>query len=227
MHALTPLALSQLAGLSRQLRSNTSDLSSTSSSAAAALLVPDASSQKLIVLESLRSEAGIHNVAAAERALLAVAYGTDDDSVMAKAAFAAKYQDKDCGVLSCSPFTETTKVVAMEATFRVIALSLEPTGDVGNYPFLEEDYMAQGAHCTGSDFAKFIWRYQQLLQHDFVLLDYHVTFEQGCATFEERNSGVFWITITTDVLPPSPKRKHRRSTVSVDDEIDLHESQQE
>ena len=37
-----------------------------------------------MVLESLRSEAGIHNVAAAERALLAVAYGTDDDSVMAK-----------------------------------------------------------------------------------------------------------------------------------------------
>ncbi len=212
----------QLAGLSRQLRRATNDLSSTSSSAAAALLVPDASSQKLMVLESLRSEAGIENIAAAERALLAVAYGTDDECVMAKAALAAKYQHMNSGVLNCSPFAEDTKVVAMEASHRVIALSLEATGDVSNYPLLEEDYAAHGAHCTGHEFAKFVWRYQQVLQHDMLLLDYHVTVEKGTQTFEERNCGVFWVTISLDVHPPSPKRKLIRSVWSQDDEVETY-----
>ncbi len=89
-----------------------------------------------MVLESLRSEAGIENIAAAERALLAVAYGIDNESVMAKAALAAKFHDMNCGVLDCSPFTDSTKVVAMEANYRVVALSLEPTGDVHSYPLL-------------------------------------------------------------------------------------------
>ncbi len=121
-----------------------------------------------MVLECLRSEAGIENIAAAERALLAVAYGTDDECVMAKAALAAKYQHMRSGVLNCSPFADSTKVVAMEASQRVIALSLEATGDVSNYPLLEEDYAAHGAHCTGHEFAKFVWRYQQVLQHDML-----------------------------------------------------------
>ncbi|MCJ1368768.1 hypothetical protein MMC16_007915 [Acarospora aff. strigata] len=185
----------QIQELSRQLRRNTNDLSSTTSSAAAALLVPDASSQKLMVLESLRSHAGIENIAAAERALLEVAFGTDDDSVMDRAALAAKFRNRNCGVLTCSPFNEDTDVMAMEANYRVIALSLAPTGDVTNYPLLEEDYIAHGAHCTGSDFARFVWKYQQVLQHDFALLDYTVMVEKGTQTFEERNSGVFWVTI--------------------------------
>ncbi|KAL0019869.1 hypothetical protein WJX79_004739 [Trebouxia sp. C0005] len=212
----------QLAGLSQQLRRTTTDLNSTSSSAAAALLVPDASSQKLMVLESLRSEAGIENIAAAERALLAVAYGTDDVCVMAKAALAAKYEHMNSRVLNCFPFAEDTKVVAMEASQRVIALSLEATGDVSNYPLLEEDYAAHGAHCTGHEFAKFVWRYQQVLQHDMLLLDYIVTVEKGMQTFEQRNCGVFWVTISLDVDPPSPKRKHSRPVWSQDDEFEMH-----
>ena len=192
---LTSLNILQIQELSRQLRRNTNDLSSTTSSAAAALLVPDASSQKLMVLESLRSHAGIENIAAAERALLEVAFGTDDDSVMDRAALAAKFRNRNCGVLTCSPFNEDTDVMAMEANYRVIALSLAPTGDVTNYPLLEEDYIAHGAHCTGSDFARFVWKYQQVLQHDFALLDYTVMVEKGTQTFEERNSGVFWVTI--------------------------------
>lgn len=184
--------------------------------------MPDASSQKLMVLECLRSEAGIENIAAAERALLAVAYGTDDECVMAKAALAAKYQHMNSGVLNCSPFADSTKVVAMEASQRVIALSLEATGDVSNYPLLEEDYAAHGAHCTGHEFAKFVWRYQQVLQHDMLLLDYHVTVEKGTQTFEEHNCGVFWVTISLDVHPPSPKRKHSRSVWSQDEEVEMH-----
>lgn len=162
-----------------------------------------------MVLEALRSEAGIENIAAAERALLEVAFGTDDESVMARAALSAKFKNRNRGVLNCSPFNAETQVMAMEANYRVIALSLEPTGDVANYPLLEEDYLAHGAHCTGSAFARFVWRYQQVLQHDLSLLDYTVTVEKGTETFEECNSGVFWVTILChDVLPPSPKRKH-------------------
>ena len=113
--------LLQIAELFRQLRRNTNDLSSTTSSEAAALLVPDASSQKLMVLESLRSQAGIRNIAAAERALLEVAFGTDEESVMDRAALANKFRDRNCGVLPCSPFNEETTVMAMEANYRVIA----------------------------------------------------------------------------------------------------------
>ena len=208
----------QIAELSRQLRRNTNDLSSTTSSEAAALLVPDAPSQKLLVLESLRSQAGIRNIAAAERALLEVAFGTDDESVMDRAALAAKFRNMNCGVLTCSPFNEETKVMAMEANYRVIALSLAPTGDVTNYPLLEEDYLAHGAHCTGSDFARFVWKYQQVLQHDLSLLDYTVLVEKGTRTFEERNSGVFWVTILCpDTLPPSSNHKYvSRGTASGD-----------
>ena len=199
----------QIAELSRQLRRNTNGLSSTTSSEAAALLIPDASSQKLMVLESLRSQAGTWNIAAAERALLEVAFGTDDKSVMDRAALAAKFRDRDCGVLACSPFNEETNVMAMDANYRVIALSLAPTGDITNYPLLEEDYLAHGAHCTGSDFAQFVWKYQQVLQHDLSLLDYTVIVEKGTSTFEERNSGVFWVTILCpDSVPPSPNRKY-------------------
>jgi len=43
-----------------------------------------------------------------------------------------------------------------------------------------------------------------VLQHDMLLLDYHVTVEKGTQTFEERNCGVFWVTISLDVHPPSP-----------------------
>ena len=214
--------LLQLAGLSRQLRRSTNDLSSTSSSTAAALLIPDASSQKLLVLESLRDEAGVENIAAAERALLAVAYGTDAESVIAKASPAAKHQDTNCGVLDCSPYTDDTKVIAMEANYRVIALSLEPTGDVSNYPLLEEDYLAHGAHCTGHTFARFVWRYQQLLQHDLLLLDYHVIVAKGVRSFEERSCGVFWVTISSDVHPPSPKHKPKRSPWSLDGEVEVY-----
>ena len=198
----------QIAELSRQLRRNTSDLSSTTSSEAAALLVPDASSQKHMVLESLRSQAGTQNIAAAERALLDMAFGTDDESVMDRAALAANFRNSNCGVLTCSPFNEETKVLAMEANYRVIALSLAPTGDITNYPLLEEDYLAHGAHCTGSDFAQFVWKYQQVLQHDLSLLDYTVIIEKGTRTFEESNSGVFWVTILCpDSLPPSSNHK--------------------
>lgn len=212
--------LLQIAELSRQLRRNTNDLSSTTSSEGAALLVPDASSQKLMVLESLRSQAGIRNIAAAERALLEVAFGTDEESVMDRAALANKFRNRNCGVLTCSPFNQETTVMAMEANYRVIALSLAPTGDVTNYPLLEEDYLAHGAHCTGSDFALYVWKYQQVLQHDLSLLDYTVLVEKGTRTFEERNSGVFWVTILCpDTLPPSSNHKYAsRGTTSGDSE---------
>lgn len=215
----------QIAELSRQLRRNTNDLSSTTSSAAAALLVPDASSQKLMVLESLRSQAGIQNIAAAERALLDVAFGTNDESVLDRAVLAAKFRNQNCGVLTCSPFNEDTKVMAMEANYRVIALSLAPTGDVTNYPLLEEDYLAHGAHCTGSDFARFVWKYQQVLQHDLSLLDYTVVVEKGTGTFEERNSGVFWVTILCpDSLPPSANCKYVRRGTNLGDPEALNSS---
>ena len=178
-----------------------------------------------MVLDALRSKAGVENTAAAERALLEVAFGTDNESVMARAAMSAKFRDRYCGVLNCSPFNTETQVMAMEASHRVIALSLEPTGDVANYPLLEEDYLAHGAHCTGSAFARFVWRYQQVLQHDLSLLDYTVTVEKGTQTFEERNSGVFWVTILChDVLPPSPKRKHITRRSSEGALQDLHDS---
>ena len=173
-----------------------------------------------MVLESLRSQAGICNIAAAERALLEVAFGTDDESVMDRAALAAKFRDRNCGILTCSPFNQETEVMAMEANYRVIALSLAPTGDITNYPLLEEDYLAHGAHCTGSDFARFVWKYQQVLQHDLLLLGYTVMVEKGIRTFEERNSGVFLVTILCpDSLPPSSNHKFAsRGTTSGDPE---------
>ena len=103
---------------------------------------------------------------------------------------------------------------------RHVSLSLAPTGDVTNYPLLEEDYIAHGAHCTGSDFALYVWKYQQVLQHDLSLLDYTVLVEKGTRTFEERNSGVFWVTILCpDTLPPSSNHKYAsRGTTSGDSE---------
>ena len=169
-----------------------------------------------MVLEALRSEAGIENIAAAERAMLAVAYGTDEETVMARAALAAKHRSHWAGLLNCSPFNAETQVVAMETNYRIIALSLGPTGSIADYPLLEEDYLAHGAHCTGNAFAGFVWRYQQVIQHDLLLLGYVVLVEKGTETFEERNSGVFWVTLSSDVHPPSPKRRHRlrRSSLS-------------
>lgn len=208
----------QLVELVRQLRRSTTDLCSTET-LAAALYIPDAPTQKLLVLESMRAEAGPQNIAGASRALLSVAYGTRRDSVLNRAASTAKHQQ---GVLVCSPYTEDTQVVALELNQRVLAFSLEHTADVVDYPKLEEDYEAYGAHCTGGDFAKFMWRYQQLVQHDLYLLGYDVTFAKGTKTTEERRSGVFWVTIsyTSEVHPPSPSRKqdteylprHTRST---------------
>lgn len=197
--------LLQLVELVRQLRRSTNDLSSTETLTASSY-IPDAPTQKLLVLESMRAEAGPQNIAGASRALLSVAYGRRRDSVLSRAASTAKYQQ---GILLCSPYTDDTKLVALELDRRVLAFSLEHTADVLNYPKLEEDYEAHGAHCTGGEFAKFLWRYQQLLQHDLYLLGYDVCFEKGSKTSEEMRSGVFWVTIsyTSDIHPPSPNRK--------------------
>lgn len=204
---LSYVCMLQLTELVRQLRQSTHDLSSTETLAAASY-IPDAPTQKLLVLESMRAEAGPQNIAGAGRALLAVAYGTRRDSVLNRASSTAKYQQQ---ILDCSPYTADTQVVALELNCRVLAFSLKHTADVMDYPRLEEDYEAYGAHCTGQAFAGFLWRYQQLLQHDLYLLGYDVAFEKGVKTSEEKRSGVFWVTIsyTSDVHPPSPNCKHQ------------------
>lgn len=164
--------------------------------------IPDAPTQKCVVLESICSEAGPENILGAGRAMLSMAYGKGRDSVLHRAASMVKQQ---AGILACSPFTADTQVVALEINHRVLSFSLKHTGDVANYPKLEEDYVACGAHCSGREFAAFLWRYQQVIQHDLLLLGYAVSFEKGTASSEEVQSGVFCVHISY-IHPPSPNQ---------------------